>query len=183
MRFGRSAMLAGLVSAAAIVLAGCAAFPPAPGAVGSDWPSTGVPSAVRWPSDWIDGLSGESEAVGGPIVGLRLEYVAEHWVWRIRSTDPGRTDVLGEPDAEPSSGVEALVDATDLSLVRRHEVTLTEAETADVGVSYYDAVQASGEEWPGPRLVELERVVDDRRPTWRVTTYDTEDGDLTPRTL
>ena len=121
--------------------------------------------------------------MGGPIVGFRLEYGAEHWVWRIRSADLGRTDALGESNAERTSGVEALVDATDLSLVRRHEVTLTKAEASGTDTSYYDAVKASGEEWPGPRLVELERVVDDRRPTWRVTTYDTEDGDLAPRTL
>lgn len=183
MGFGRSVVLASLATASAIVLAGCAAFPPAPSTVGSDWPSTGVPSAVRWPSDWVDSLSGESEAVGGTIVGLRLEYGAEHWVWRIRSTDPGKTDALGESNAEPTSGVEALVDATDLSLVRRHEVTLTKAEATGTDTSYYDAVKASGEEWPGPRLVELVRVVDDGRPTWRVTTYDTEDGHLAPRTL
>ena len=180
---GRSVVIASMLSAVAVVLAGCAAFPSTPGAVGSDWPSTAVPSAVRWPSDWIDGISGESEAVGGPVVGLRLEYVAEQWVWRIRSTDPGRTDFMGESDAEPTSGVEALVDAADLSLVRRHEVTLTDAEVAETDIGGGDAVRASGEEWPGTRLVELARVVDGREPTWRVTTYDTEDGDLTPRTL
>lgn len=176
-------MLAGLFSAGAIALAGCTASPPAPSTVGANWPSTGVPIAVRWPSDWIDSLSGESEAVGGPIVGLRLKYAAQHWVWRIRSADPGRTDFLGESKPEATSGVEALIDATDLSLERRHEVTLTKAEATEADTSYYDAVQASGEEWPGPRLVELKRVVDNHRSTWRVTTYDTEDGDLITRTL
>ncbi|PZE84351.1 hypothetical protein [Curtobacterium sp. MCBD17_032] len=151
--------------------------------MGSDWPSTVVPSAVRWPSDWVDGMAGESEAVGGPIVGLRLEYVSEHWMWRIRSTDQGKTDLLGEADAGPASGVEALIDAADLSLVRRHGVTLSEAETMETATNYHDAVQASSEEWPGPRLVELQRVLDDRQSTWRVTTYDTEDGTLSSRTL
>ncbi len=144
------AMLAGLFSAGAIALAGCTAFPPAPSTVGSNWPSTGVPTTVRWPTDWIDSLSGESEAVGGPIVGLRLEYAAQHWVWRIRSTDPGRADLLGESNAEPTSGVEAFIDATDLSLERGHQVTLTKAEATEADTSYYDAVQASGEELPSP---------------------------------
>ncbi|MBF4615696.1 hypothetical protein [Curtobacterium sp. VKM Ac-1376] len=176
-------MMAALLSATVFAPAGCASFPAAPSAVGEDYPSTGIPTSVAWPSDWLESLAGESDAVGGTVVGLRLENVAERWVWRVRSTDPGRKDLLGESDADSTSAVEALIDATDLALVQKHDVTLTSAEADVTKLSYYDAVQQSGEGYPGPRLVELKRVVEERQAAWRVTTYDTGDGDLSSRTL
>jgi hypothetical protein len=83
---------------------------------------------------------------------------------------------LGESVTEPDRGQEALYDASTLALVQKHHVTLTEAELAEVSVGAYDAAQLSGEVYPGPRLIELERVVEDGRPAWRVTTYDSETG-------
>lgn len=34
----------------------------------------------------------------------------------------------------------------------------------ETATNYHDAVRASGEEWPGPRLVELRRLFDDGFP-------------------
>lgn len=183
MQVQRSVMMVALLSASLFALAGCASFPAAPSEVGEDYPSTGVPTSVKWPSDWLESLAGESDAVSGPVVGVRLENVGDRWVWRVRSTYPGKKDALGESDADSTSGVESLIDATDLTLMQKHDVTLSSAEAAVLNASYYEAVQQSGEEYPGPRLVELKRVVENRQPVWRVTTYDTSDGDLSSRTL
>jgi hypothetical protein len=108
-------------------------------------------------------------------VGLRLEYVEGQWAWRVRSLDPGR-DIWGESVTEPDRGQEALYDASTLARLQEHHVTLTDAELAALDVGAYGAAQLSGEVYPSPRLIELERVVEDGRPAWRVTTYDTETG-------
>lgn len=182
-RGARSGWVATVVTAGALVLSGCASFPAAPDAVGQGWPATGVPGSVRWSTDWIDAVSGESEAVTGRVVGLRLEFVADRWVWRLRSVDAGPHGLLGEAPADPDDGVEALVDATSLALVRRHDVTLTDAESAPTDVSAFEAAQSSGEEYPGPRLVELERIDDGGAAAWRVTTYSPDTGALSARTV
>lgn len=162
--------------AVVLMLAACgASFPEAPQAVGEDYPSEGVPESVAWPSDWLEGFVGESNSPPGPIVGLRLEYVEDQWVWRVRSLDPGR-DAFGESVTQPDRGQEALYDAGTLARLDTRSVTLTEAELADIRVSAYDAAQLSGEVYPSPRLIELQRVVADGNPTWRITTYDTETG-------
>lgn len=165
-----------IVIVGALFLPACgASFPDAPDSAGEDYPSGGIPVSVAWPSDWLEGFVGEPNSPPGPIVGLRLEYVAERWVWRVRSLDPGR-DVFGESITEPDRGREALYDASTLTIVQDHHVTLTDAELADIGVGAYHAAQLSGEVYPSPRLIELERVVDDGQPAWRITTYDTETG-------
>lgn len=167
-------LLCVVIVVGALSFSACGASVPSPPAtVGDDYPDGGIPVSVTWPSDWLEGFVGESEAAGGPIVGLRLEYVDDRWVWRIRSLDPGR-DVLGESITEPDRGREALVDASTRVLVATHHVTLTDAELAAVEVSAYDAAQLSGEIYPNPRLVELELQMVDGEPTWRITTYDTE---------
>lgn len=108
-------------------------------------------------------------------MGLRLEYVADRWVWRVRSLDPGR-DIWGDSITEPDRGWEAFYDASTFARLQEHHVTLTDAELADLGVGAYGAAQLSGEVYPSPRLIELKRVAEDGRPTWRITTYDTETG-------
>ena len=75
----------------------------------------------------------------------------------------------------PRAGIVGIIGST-LALVQKHHVMLTEAELAQASVGAYDAAQLSGEVYPGPRLIELERVVEDGRPAWTVTTYDTETG-------
>lgn len=165
-----------IVFAGALCLSACtASFPSPPTGVGDEYPDGGVPVSVAWPSDWLEGFVGEPNSPPGPIVGLRLEYVEDEWVWRVRSLDPGR-DIWGESITEPDRGQEALYDASTLALVQKHHVMLTEAELAQASVGAYDAAQLSGEVYPGPRLIELERVVEDGRPAWTVTTYDTETG-------
>lgn len=165
-----------IVFAGALCLSACTAFfPSPPTVVGEDYPDGGVPVGVAWPSDWLEGFVGEPNSPPGPIVGLRLEYVEDQWVWRVRSVDPGR-DIWGESVTEPDRGQEALYDASTLALVQKHHVTLTEAELAELSVGAHDAAQLSGEVYPGPRLIELERVMEDGRPAWTVTTYDTETG-------
>jgi hypothetical protein len=104
-----------------------------------------------------------------------LEFVDGNWVWRVRSLDPGH-DVFGEQVTDPKRGREALIDASTLALITHHAVELSEAELAEPEVSYYDAAQLSGEQYPSPRLIELSRDMDAGRPVWRITTYDTETG-------
>ncbi|WP_345439338.1 hypothetical protein [Microbacterium gilvum] len=176
----RRMAVAALLPAAALLaaLAGCAPFPALPDEVA--YPAGGVPSDVAWPSDWLEGFTSESDAVGGEIVGMRLEYVDDVWFWRIRSHDPGR-DVFDEAVTEPDRGREALVDAATLELVVQRHVTLTEAEMAESGVSAYDAAQRSGEEWPAPRLIELERRMADGHAVWDVTVSD--EGGITMLTV
>lgn len=165
-----------IVIAGTLVLSGCgASFPEVPDSVGEEYPTSGVPVSVAWPSDWLEGLFGESNSPPGPVVGLRLEYVDDQWVWRVRSLDPGR-DAWGESVTEPDRGQEALYDASSLAVLQKRQVTLTEAELADLGVSAYAAAQLSGEVYPSPRLIELALIMQDGRPTWRITTYDTETG-------
>ena len=169
-------LIASILLAAAGGWTGCSAsLPEAPEVVGEDYPDGGIPVGVAWPSDWLEGFVGESEAVGGTIVGLRLEYVDDQWVWRVRSVDPGR-DFLDDGITEPDRGREALIDASTLRLVQDQHVTLTDAELGQIGVSNYDAAQLSGEVYPSPRLVALERGMEDCDVVWRITTYDTETG-------
>lgn len=174
-RMTRTLTTAGMLTVG-LMLAGCgASIPDGPDSVGENYPIGGIPVSVAWPSDWLEGFVGEPNSPPGPIVGLRLEYVEDQWVWRVRSLDPGR-DIWGESVTEPDRGQEALYDASTLALVQEHHVTLTDAELADMGVGAYGAAQLSGEVYPSPRLIELERVLEDGRPAWRITTYDTETG-------
>ncbi|MCB8045724.1 hypothetical protein JM654_21025 [Microbacterium oxydans] len=90
--------------AGVLACAGCsAAIPSAPTAVGDGFPGTCLPAEVSWPSDFLESLPGESEAIGGRIVGLRLEWVDGDFVWRLRSADT-RHDMFGEPVDDPSFG-------------------------------------------------------------------------------
>ena len=173
--FGVAAVLA-----TALVLAGCATpFPDAPESVGQEYPSDGVPLSVAWPSDWLEGFVAEPNSPPGRIVGLRLEYVEDRWMWRVRSLDPGR-DAFGESVTEPDRGWEGLYDASTLSVLQEREVALTAAELAGSGdldaISAYGAAQRSGEVYPSPRLIELARVSVGDGAVWRITTYDTETG-------
>ncbi|WP_438354720.1 hypothetical protein [Microbacterium sp. CJ88] len=158
------------------MLAGCAApFPEPVPSVGDGYPVEGVPWAVAWPSDWLDGFEGVTSA--GPIVGLRLEYVESRWQWRVRSVDPGR-DILGETVTEPDRGRESLFDASTLKVIQERHVTLTPAEVAGGGIGAYQAARLSGEVYPNPRLIELRRQESGGVPVWNITTYDTDTGHL-----
>ena len=176
MRRTRRLLVSVWALSAALSLGACSAsFPGSPPSIGADYPNSGIPTSVAWPSDWLEGFVGESDAVGGPIVGLRLEYVEDTWMWRIRSLDRG-ANILGERTKESPRGREALVEARTLELVNQREVELSETELAELSVSYYEAAQLSGETYPSPRLVGLERATGDNRPAWKITTYDTETG-------
>lgn len=164
------------VSVTVAALVGCsgsATVPAAPGAVGENYPGTCMPSELSWPTDFLESLPGESDAVGGSIVGLRLEYVDSRWVWRLRSADT-RHDVLGEQKNDPSYGRESIVDVRTLETLASHEVELTEAEQQLSGSGILDAAQRSGEEWPSPLIIEMARAMEGGEPEWRITTCDTE---------
>lgn len=162
--------------AGALAISGCSAsLPQAPHAVGDDFPSGGIPSSVAWPSDWLESVPGESFGFGWPIVGLRLEHVDERWVWRVRATEQDR-DLFGEDVRDSVHGVESIIDAATLDVIAQQDVELTEAESAPDGVGVYWAAQLSGEEYPTPRIIELERVIEDGAAVWRITTYDTGTG-------
>ncbi|MGV2900798.1 hypothetical protein ACNPM4_03890 [Microbacterium sp. AGC62] len=173
-----------LALAGMLACAGCsaAAVPSPPEAVGDDFPGTCLPSEVSWPSDFLESLPGESEAIGGAIVGLRLEWLDDDFAWRLRSADT-RKDTCGERVDDPSFGRESLVDVRTLEVLSTGETELTEAEQQLNGSSAYTAAQLSGEEYPSPLIVEMARVMDDGAPVWQLTTCDTATNELTVTTL
>lgn len=159
--------------AAAVALTACSSVPNAPSAVGEGYPGTCLPAEFSWPTDFLEGLAGESSAVGGSIVGLRLEYVDSRWMWRLRSFETEH-DVFGEPADDPSVGKESTVDVRTLQLLATHQVELTEAEMQVGGRGAYEAAQLSGEVWPSPLIIEMTRVIEGQAAVWRITTCDTE---------
>ncbi len=161
------------VTAATLVgCSGCATVPAAPAAVGENYPGTCMPAELSWPTDFLESLPGESDAVGGSIVGLRLEYIDSRWVWRLRSADT-RYDVLGEQKSDPSYGRESIVDVRTLETLASNEVELTEAEEQPSASGILDAAQRSGEGWPSPLIIEMARAMKGGESKWRVTTCDT----------
>ncbi|KQV02312.1 hypothetical protein ASC55_08470 [Microbacterium sp. Root322] len=172
-----------LLVAGVLACAGCsAAMPSPPAAVGDGFPGTCLPSEVSWPSDFLESLPGESEAIGGTIVGLRLEWVDSDFVWRLRSADT-RVDMFGERVDDPAFGRESLVDVRTLEVITTDETELTEAEQQMNGSSAYSAAQLSGEEYPSPLIVEMARVMEDGSPAWRLTMCDTATNEMTVTTL
>lgn len=163
----------GVTVTALVGCSGCAAVPAAPAAVGENYPGTCMPAELSWPTDFLESLPGESDAIGGSIVGLRLEYVDSQWVWRLRSADT-KHDIFGEQKNDPSYGRESIVDVRTLETLASHEVELTDAEQQHPESSILDAAQRSGEGWPSPLIIELARVREGGRFAWRVTTCDTE---------
>lgn len=172
-----------LLVAGVLACAGCsAAMPSPPAAVGDGFPGTCLPSEVSWPSDFLESLPGESEAIGGTIVGLRLEWVDSDFVWRLRSADT-RVDMFGERVDDPAFGRESLVDVRTLEVITTGETELTEAEQQMNGSSAYSAAQLSCEEYPSPLIVEMARVMEDGSPAWRLTMCDTATNEMTVTTL
>ncbi|WP_431785141.1 hypothetical protein [Microbacterium maritypicum] len=172
-----------LLLAGVLACAGCsAAMPSPPAAVGDGFPGTCLPSELSWPSDFLESLPGESEAIGGTIVGLRLEWVDSDFVWRLRSADT-RVDMFGERVDDPAFGRESLVDVRTLEVITTGETELTEAEQQMNGSSAYSAAQLSGEEYPSPLIVEMARVMEDGSPAWRLTLCDTATNEMTVTTL
>ena len=161
-----------VILAATLTVAGCSTVPDPPATVGENYPGTCMPAEFSWPTDFLDALPGESPAVGGTIVGLRLEYVDSAWVWRLRSVDT-KQDGFGERVDDPSYGKESIVDVRTMQVVASHEAELTEAEQRMLGTSAFAAAQLSGEQWPSPLIIEMARVMEDGTPTWRITTCDT----------
>lgn len=171
-----------LVLVAITVLAGCSAVPDPPDAVGEDYPGTCMPAEFTWPSDFLESLPGEGSAVGGSVVGLRLEYADSEWVWRLRSMDT-KYDAFGERVEDRSHGRESLVDVRTLETIATHDVVLTDAEQQSTGRSAYEAAQLSGEQWPSPLIIELARVMEGDAAVWRITTCDTETNEQSVMTL
>lgn len=181
-RFGRRA-LSGLLLSTLPLLISCSAYPTdAPEQIGEDYPSGGVPTQVAWPSDWLEGFVSESEAVGGTIVGLRLEYQRDRWIWRLTSHDP-KLDWTGDRVSDPNRGRESIIDATDLSLLQDRHVQLPEEAMAPIEVGTAEAARLSGETYPTPRLVELELGTAHGAPVWEATLMDLDTGALHRRTV
>ncbi|MFB7891711.1 hypothetical protein ACFC1I_05900 [Microbacterium sp. NPDC056044] len=157
---------------ATVAVAGCSTVPEPPDALGENYPGTCMPGELSWPTDFLDGLAGESPAIGGTIVGLRLEYVDSAWVWRLRSAAT-REDLAGDRVDDPSYGKESIVDVRTLEVRASHDIELTEAEQRMPGTSAFAAAQLSGEQWPSPLIIEMSRVMDHGSPAWRITTCDT----------
>lgn len=180
---GRQRLHIGAIILVAILsLAGCSTVPDAPHAVGDDFPGTCMPTELSWPTDFLESLPGESPAVGGSIVGLRLEYVDSEWVWRLRSVDTAY-DGFGEQVNDPSFGRESLVDVRTMETLATHHVELTDAEQQMVGSGAYAAAQLSGEQWPSPLIIEMSRVMEGQASVWRITTCDTKTNEQSVMTL
>lgn len=141
-----------------------------------------MPTEFSWPTDFLESLPGESSAVGGSIVGLRLEYVDSEWMWRLRSVDT-KYDMFGERVEDPSFGKESLVDVRTLETLASHTVELTDAEQQPTGSSIYEAARLSGERRPTPLIIEMARVTEGGAPAWRVTTCDTETNEHSVTTV
>jgi predicted small secreted protein len=173
----RTLLVGAYLIVAAVTLTACATVPVAPTAVGEDYPGTCMPAELSWPTDFLESLPGESAAVGGSIVGLRLEYVDSRWVWRLRSVDSTR-DASGDPADDRKAGRESIVDVRTLEPLATRQVELTEAEQQTDGTTAYEAAQLSGEKWPSPLIIEMTRVIEGEVPAWRITTCDTETDDF-----
>lgn len=165
-----------------LTLAGCATLPPAPTAVGENFPGTCLPPDFAWPTDFLESLPGESDAVAGALVGLRLEYVDERWAWRLRSAAT-RHDLFGEPVVDPSAGFESLIDVRTHEILASGDVELTAAEQRRDDSSLLEAALGSGEQWPSPLIIEIARVADGAEPVRRVTTCDTATNEHTVTTI
>ena len=146
-------------------------LPAPPAAVGDDHPGSCKPPELTWPTDFLEALPSEG-GVGGSVVGLRLEYIDEEWVWRIRAAS-GRDDVFGDPVDDPSAGQESLLDVRTLEVIAKHDVELTEPEQ-DTGTDALSAAMQSGETWPSPLIIEMTRITEDGSSVWEITTCDTE---------
>lgn len=171
----------GAILAAALIVTGCATMPDPPAALGENYPGTCMPAELTWPTDFLEALPSESSAVGGAVVGLRLEYVGERWAWRIRSVAQ-RTDIFGERVDDPAAGREALVDVRTLEPFATRDVQLTEAEQT-AGSGAYSAADRAGETYPSPLIIEMARVMDEGSAAWQITTCDTRTNEQTVTTM
>lgn len=149
--------------------------------VGDNFPGTCLPGELTWPTDFIESLAGESSALEGRIVGLRLEYVDSEWVWRLRSAAQ-KTNLFGGRADDPSFGRDSVVDARTLAVVSSQDAELSSAEQEE-GTSAYEAAQLAGEEWPSTLIIEMARVLENDEPMWRITTCDTETSEHHIQTL
>jgi len=181
----RAGLPALLLAAGAAVgsLVGCAApFPDSPSEAAANFPAGGIPTQVLWPSDWLEGIAGESEAIGGRIVGLGLEYRDDTWVWRVTSTDP-EMDWTGEQVADPLRGREALLDAETLTPLQQRHVSLPESAAVHIDVGTAEAARLSGEIYPDPRLIALELTEESGEPHWEATMMRMETGRIFERSI
>ena len=161
---------AAVLLAAAAACTACSSVPPAPAALGDDFPGSCKPPELTWPTDFLEALPSEG-GVGGNVVGLRLEYIDDKWVWRIRAATD-RYDHFGERVDDPSAGQESLLDVRTLEVLTKHDVELTEAEQG-AKINALDAAMQSGETWPSPLIIEMTRITEDGSSVWQVTTCDT----------
>jgi len=141
-----------------------------------------MPPELSWPTDFLESLMSENDAVDGELVGLRLEYLDDKWAWRLRSRSP-KQDWAGDPIDDPSSGRESLVTTRDLQMLSTHEVSLTEAEQQPTASGALAAAMASGETWPSPLIIDMARVTEGSRAVWQITTCDTATNEFTTTTF
>ena len=166
-----------LVVVAVLALTGCASFD-APEEEGvPTFPAGGVPTQVFWPSDWLEGLPGEHDGVGGSIVGLRLSHDDGVWVWRIESSDP-------DPETrDQSRGLDALIDAVHSDTLSTRHIRLADEQLAAHRVSALEAARLSGEVYPGPRLVSLRLGSTAGTAVWTATLYDNDGAETSVVTI
>lgn len=143
----------------------------------TDYPVAGIPTEVKWPSDWLEGLTSESKGVRGAIVSLDLDYEQGQWIWEVTSRDPG-TD-----NANPGRGFEADLAADTLKVLQHREVQLDADEQTEVKIGAAEAARLSGEKSPSIRLIELSLDEDRGTPVWEATILNTASGAETDLTI
>ncbi|WP_206427474.1 PepSY domain-containing protein [Leucobacter chromiireducens] len=135
-----------------------------------DFPATGIPSEVRWATDWLEGFESEGAGVRGSIVAIELEFEREQWIWEVTSRFPSE----GPTNTTPERGFEADLAADSLAELRSREVTLDAEEREPTKIGIAEAARISGEVSPSPRLIALSLDRDRGSVVWEATLLDSE---------
>lgn len=171
-------------SALALTLSGCVTVnvPPresgsgttSPSASGphgdSDFPPTGIPTEVRWATDWLEGFASEGNGVRGEIVAIDLDFENDEWIWEVTSRFPSG----GPTNTTPERGYEAELAADSLTALRSREVTLDSEEQEHPKIGIAEAARISGDTYPSPRLISLSLDRDHGSLVWEATLLDSE---------
>lgn len=180
----RRVVVAATFSAFALALAGCvtvnvppresgsgATSPSASGPHGdSDFPATGIPTEVRWATDWLEGFASEGNGVRGEIVAIDLDFENGEWIWEVTSRFPSG----GPTNTTPERGYEAELAADSLTELRSREVRLDSEEQGRPKISIAEAARISGDTYPSPRLISLSLDRDQGSLVWEATLLDSE---------
>ncbi|WP_440312057.1 PepSY domain-containing protein [Leucobacter chromiireducens] len=136
----------------------------------NDFPATGIPTEVRWATDWLEGFASEGNGVRGEIVAIDLDFENDEWIWEVTSRFPSG----GPTNTTPERGYEAELAADSLTELRSREVTLDSEEQEHPKIGIAEAARISGDTYPSPRLISLSLERDRGSLVWEATLLDSE---------